>query len=69
MRVYDDHVDDVRNLAHPSSFDSTDAYELDRLPRLGPAPEGTERIKTRPMFLFNFDRVLLTVGATPTAAR
>jgi magnesium/cobalt transport protein CorA len=45
VRVYDDHVDDVRNLAHPSSFDGK-----------------PERIETRPLFLFNFERVLLTVG-------
>ena len=28
LRVYEDHVDDVKNLAHPSSFDSTEDYEL-----------------------------------------
>jgi len=61
VRVYDDHVDDVRNLAHPSSFDSTEQYEL--VIFRGLKPDGKpERIETRPLFLFNFERVLLSAG-------
>lgn len=61
VRVYDDHVDDVRNLAHPSSFDSTEEYELVIFRGLR-ADQKSERIETRPLFLFNFERMLLTVG-------
>jgi magnesium/cobalt transport protein CorA len=66
-RVYDDHVDDVKNLAHPSSFDSTEAYELVIFRGLKP-DQKPERIETRPLFLFNFDRVLLTVGPPDSRA-
>ena len=61
VRVYDDHVDDVRNLAHPSSFDSTEEYELVIFRGLK-ADGKPERIETRPLFLFNFERALVTVG-------
>jgi len=61
VRVYDDHVDDVKNLAHPSSFDSTEEYELVVFRGLRP-DQKPERIETRPLFLFNFERALLTVG-------
>lgn len=61
VRVYDDHVDDVKNLAHPSSFDSTEHYELVIFRGLKPGAK-TEHIETRPLFLFNFERMLLTVG-------
>jgi magnesium transporter len=61
VRIYDDHIDDVRNSGHPSSFDSTDAYELIAFRGLAPAANGNERITTVPMFLFNFDRLLVTV--------
>jgi len=61
VRVYDDHVDDVKNLSHPSSFDSTEAYELVIFRGLRPEQK-PERIETRPLFFFNFERVLLTVG-------
>jgi len=67
VRVYDDHVDDVKNLAHPSSFDSTEAYELVVFRGLKP-DQKPERIETRPLFLFNFDRVLLTVAAPDSRA-
>jgi magnesium/cobalt transport protein CorA len=61
VRIYDDHLDDVRNPGHPSAFDSTDAYELIAFRGLAPSANGTERITTVPMFLFNFDRLLVTV--------
>ena len=67
VRVYDDHIDDVRNLAHASSFDSTEAYELVIFRGLKP-DQKPERIETRPLFLFNFDRVLLTVGPPDSRA-
>lgn len=61
IRIYDDHLDDVKNLNHPSSFDNTDSYELIIFRALASAVEGTEKITTVPMFLFNFDRLLVTV--------
>jgi magnesium/cobalt transport protein CorA len=61
VRIYDDHIDDVRNLAHPSSFDSTEAYELVVFRGLKPGGK-VEKIETRPLFLFNFDRALVTIG-------
>jgi magnesium/cobalt transport protein CorA len=61
VRIYDDHLEDVKNPGHPSSFDSTDPYELIVFRGLSPAASGTERITTVPMFLFNFDRLLVTV--------
>lgn len=65
-RIYDDHLDDVRNINHPSSFDSTDSYELIIFRGLAPAAEspesnGADKLTTVPMFLFNFDRLLVTV--------
>ncbi len=62
LRVYEDHVDDVKNLAHPSSFDTTEDYELVIFRGLVPA-EKSERMETRPVFLFNFERMLATVAA------
>jgi magnesium/cobalt transport protein CorA len=61
LRLYDDHLEDVKNMNHPSSFDSTDGYELIVFRGLSPATNGTEKIATLPMFLFNFDRLLVTV--------
>jgi magnesium/cobalt transport protein CorA len=62
VRVYEDHIDDVKNLAHASSFDSTADYELVVFRGLKPEQK-PERIETRPLFLFNFERVLVTVGS------
>lgn len=63
VRIYDVHVGDAKNLAHPSSFDNTDTYEI--VVFRGLAPESTvDAIVTRPMTFFNFDRLLLTVHAT-----
>ncbi len=67
VRLYEDHVDDVKNLAHPSSFDSTRDYELVIFRGLKPDTKG-DRIETRPLFLFNFERMLLTVGPTDSRA-
>ena len=62
VRLFDDHVADAANLQHPSFFDSTEQYEL--VIFRGLAPQSTaERILTRPMALFNLDRLLATVRA------
>jgi magnesium transporter len=62
VRVFEDHVADAGNDQHPSFFDNTDQYEL--VIFRGLAPESSaDRIVTRPMALFNFDRLLVTVRA------
>jgi magnesium/cobalt transport protein CorA len=62
VRIFDDHVSDAGNPAHPSYFDNTDQYEL--VIFRGLAPDSTaEKVATRPMALFNFDRLLVTVRA------
>ncbi len=62
VRIYDVHIGDAKNLAHPSFFDNTDNYEI--VVFRGLSPESTvDGIVTRPMTFFNFDRVLLTVRA------
>ncbi len=62
VRIFDVHLADAANLAHPSFFDNTDAYEL--VIFRGLAPESTlDAIVTRPMTFFNFDRLLVTVRA------
>ncbi len=63
VQLYEDHVEDAHNLHHPSSFDSTEQYELIIFRGLAPNTANAERILTRPMFLYNFDRVLATVRA------
>ena len=63
VQLYEDHIEDARNLHHPSSFDSTEQYELIIFRGLGPNTTNGERILTRPMFLYNFDRLLATVRA------
>jgi hypothetical protein len=60
-RIYDDHIDDAKNLAHPSSFDSTEEYELVIFRGLKPDRK-PERIEPRPLALFNFERLLVTIG-------
>ncbi len=62
VRIFDDHVSDAGNPAHPSFFDNTDQYELVIFRGLAP-DSGAEKIATRPMTLFNFDRLLVTVRA------
>lgn len=60
--IYEDHLWDARNLAHPSSFDSTDRYEL--IIVQGLSPEATdERFSTRPLVIFLFDRLVATIHA------
>jgi magnesium/cobalt transport protein CorA len=62
VHIFDDHVADAGNPAHPSFFDNTEQYEL--VIFRGLAPESSvEKVVTRPMTLFNFDRLLVTVRA------
>src|SRR5512137_1202498 len=62
VRIFDVHVGDARNLSHPSFFDNTDTYEI--VVFRGLSPQTTvDQIVTRPMTLFNFDRLLVTVRA------
>ena len=62
VRIFDVHIGDARNPAHPSFFDSTDTYEL--VVFRGLSPESTiDEIVTRPMTFFNFDNLLVTVRA------
>jgi magnesium/cobalt transport protein CorA len=62
VRIFDDHVADAGNHAHPSFFDNTGEYEL--VIFRGLAPESSaEKVVTRPMAFFNFDRLLATVRA------
>jgi magnesium/cobalt transport protein CorA len=62
VRIFDDHVSDAGNPAHPSFFDNTDQYELVIFRGLAPN-SGADKVATRPMALFNFDRLLVTVRA------
>ncbi len=62
VRIFDDHVSDAANIGHPSFFDNTDQYELVIFRGLAP-DSGAEKFVTRPMTLFNFDRLLVTVRA------
>lgn len=62
VRIFEDHLLDAKNLGHPSFFDNTEDYEM--IIFRGLAPGTTEdRIETRPLILFSFDRVLATVRA------
>jgi magnesium/cobalt transport protein CorA len=62
VRIFDDHVSDAANAAHSSFFDNTDQYEVVIFRGLAPDSDA-EKIATRPMTLFNFDRLLVTVRA------
>ena len=60
VRILDDHSRDARNETHPSFFDNTDQYEIVIFRGLVPG-EQSERVQTRPMVLFNFDRLLVSI--------
>ena len=60
MHLFEVHVADAKNTAHPSSFDSTDTYEIVVF-RDSRRPSTTDEIVTRPMTFLNFDRLLVTV--------
>jgi len=62
VRIFDVHIVDAKNPSHPSFFDNTDTYEI--VVFRGLSPESTvDQIVTRPMTLFNFDKLLVTVHA------
>ncbi len=62
VRIFDVHIGDAKNLSHPSFFDNADTYEI--VVFRGLSPQTTvDQIVTRPMTLFNFDRLLVTVRA------
>jgi len=62
VRIFDVHIGDAKNLSHPSSFDSTDTYEI--VVFRGLSPNSTvDEIVTRPISFFNLDRLLVTVRA------
>ena len=57
VRIFDVHVADARNLAHPSSFDGSDTYEI--VVFRGLAPQTTvDEIVTRPMTFFTWTSTL-----------
>jgi magnesium/cobalt transport protein CorA len=62
VRILDVHVVDAQNHAHPSFFDNTDTYEIVVFRGLAPGSTADE-IVTRPMTLFNFDKLLVSVRA------
>lgn len=62
VRIFDDHVADAGNPAHSSFFDNTEQYEIVIFRGLAP-DSSAEKLVTRPMTLFNFDRLLVTVRA------
>jgi magnesium/cobalt transport protein CorA len=67
VRILDVHLNDARNFAHPSFFDNSDTYEIVMF--RGLSPEATvERILTRPMTFFNFDRLLVTIRPVDSRA-
>ncbi len=68
VRVLDEHLRDAENVAHPSSFDSTNDYEIIvfrglaiRVDAIDPA--NVIHVKTRPVVFFLFPRMLVTVRA------
>jgi len=62
VRIFDVHILDAKNLAHPSNFEGTDAYEIVLF--RGLSPESTvDQIVTRPITFFNFDKLLVTIRA------
>src|SRR5512137_270822 len=62
VRIFDVHVGDAKNLSHPSFFDNADTYEI--VVFRGLSPQTTvDEIVTRPMTLFNLDKLLVTVRA------
>ncbi|GMV02528.1 MAG: magnesium transporter CorA family protein [Burkholderiaceae bacterium] len=66
--VFEDHLLDAENPAHPSYFDSTNEYEMIVFRGLAIRtdtiePSGVIRVKTRPAVFFVFPRVLVTVRA------
>lgn len=67
VSLFEDHLLDAENAAHPSYFDSTHSYEMIVFRGLAIAPPqhhaGTIRIKTQPTVFFLTPRMLVTVRA------
>ncbi|MDT3678387.1 MAG: magnesium transporter CorA family protein [Burkholderiaceae bacterium] len=68
IHVLDEHLRDAENVAHPSSFDSTNDYEIIVFRGLALRVEALDaddviHVKTRPVVFFLFPRVLVTVRA------
>ena len=62
VRIFDVHILDAKNLAHPSNFEGTETYEI--VIFRGLSPDSTvDRIVTRPITFFNFDKLLVTIRA------
>lgn len=62
VTIFDDHLADARSSSHPSFFDNTEQYELIIFRGLAPAVSD-ERIVTRPLVVFLFERLIATVHA------
>ena len=54
------HLEDCKNLAHPSHYDSTQDYEMLIFRGLSPAGQ-TSEFSTRPAVFFLFDHLLVTI--------
>lgn len=68
IHVLDEHLRDAENVAHPSSFDSTNDYEIIVFRGLALRVETLDaadviHVKTRPVVFFLFPRMLVTVRA------
>ena len=67
VRIFDVHLVDAANRAHPSYFDNTDTYEI--VVFRGLSPDATvDKIVTRPMTFFNFDKLLVTLRPADSRA-
>lgn len=68
IHVLDEHLRDAENVAHPSSFDSTNDYEIIVFRGLALRVEALDtadviHVKTRPVVFLLFPRMLVTVRA------
>lgn len=63
MAIFEDHLADVRNMAHPSFFDNTTDYEMIVFRGLAPTASD-EKVATRPIFIFLFERLVATLRAS-----
>ncbi len=66
-RIFEAHVSDSLNLAHPSFFDATDDYEMLILRGLA-TDEEAELFRTRPTAYFLFERMVVTVRPPDSVA-
>lgn len=65
VEIFEEHLLDTENFAHPSFYDSTADYEMIVMRALGPPPAPTVpariRIQTRPAVFFVLPRCLVTI--------